>query len=107
MKFRVLDQTGSLEILEKNLDKLPLHYFQNLYEPAYELVTILKAISRCKDEMISCDAYETAANDALTTAHTEEDRERAEKVVEIAKKVYRIYEQGIEKMPMLSTSVIL
>ncbi len=94
-EVRVLDQTGSLEILEKNLDKLPLHYFQNLYEPAYELVTILKAISRCKDEMISCDAYETAANDALTTAHTEEDRERAEKVVEIAK-VYRIYEQALK-----------
>jgi len=92
---RVLDQTGSLEILEKNLDKLPLHHFQNLYEPAYELVTILRAISRCKDEMISCDAYEAAAVDALNSTRTEEDRERAEKVVEIAK-VYRIYEQALK-----------
>src|ERR1035438_4616135 len=58
--LRVLDQTGALALLEENLDKLPLHHFQNHYEPAYELVIILKAISRCKDELISCDAYEAA-----------------------------------------------
>ena len=52
-KVRILDQTGSLGILEDNLAKLPLRYFQNLYEPAYELVHVLRAISRCKDELIS------------------------------------------------------
>ena len=93
--LRVLDQTGALALLEENLDKLPLHHFQNLYEPAYELVIILKAISRCKDELISCDAYEAAAADALQNARDDEELEDAEKVMEIAK-VYRIYEQALK-----------
>jgi len=54
---RVLDQTGSLALLEKNLEKLPLNYYQNLYEPAYELVPVLRMISRCKDELITPEAY--------------------------------------------------
>jgi superfamily I DNA/RNA helicase len=94
-KVRVLDQTGSLALLEKHLDKLPLRYFQNLYEPAYELVTILKAISRCKDELISCDQYEAAGETDLKNAQNETEREHAEKVLEIAK-VYRIYEQALK-----------
>lgn len=46
-KVRVLDQASSLALLEANLEKLPLYHFQNLYEPAYELVTVLRVISRC------------------------------------------------------------
>ena len=48
---RTLDQTGSLALLEENLTKLPLHYYQNLYEPAFELVHVLRMISRCKDSL--------------------------------------------------------
>ena len=50
---RILDEAGSLALLEDNLAKLPLRYYQNLYEPAYELVHVLRAISRCKDELIT------------------------------------------------------
>lgn len=92
---RILDQTGSLALLESQLDRLPLHYFQNLYEPAYELVNVLKAISRCKDELISCDEYQKAADAAVAAARTDDEREDAEKVQEIAK-IYRIYEQALE-----------
>jgi DNA helicase II / ATP-dependent DNA helicase PcrA len=93
--IRVLDQTGSLALLESKLDQLPLQHFQNLYEPAYELVNVLKAISRCKDELITCDAYQAAADTALAGARTDEEREDAEKVQEIGK-IYRIYEQALE-----------
>lgn len=58
---RPLDQTGQLELLEANLEKLPLKHFQNLYEPAYELVPVLRVISRCKDELISPEQYEAEA----------------------------------------------
>ena len=92
--LRVLDQTGSLAILEENLHLLPLNYYQNLYEPAYELVTILKAISRCKDELISCDAYEAAARKELAAAGSDDAHEQAAKLIEIAA-VYRIYEQAL------------
>jgi DNA helicase-2/ATP-dependent DNA helicase PcrA len=91
-KVRVLDQTGSLALFEANLDKLPLRHFQNLYEPAYELVPVLRAISRCKDELVSPAEYRAAADAAAASARTEQDRENAEKLQEIAE-IYRIYEE--------------
>jgi ATP-dependent DNA helicase UvrD/PcrA len=94
-KVRVLDQTGSLALLEANLEKLPLHHYQNLYEPAYELVPVLRVISRCKDELITPDQYRAAADAAFVAAKTDEERESAEKVQEIAE-IYRIYEQALE-----------
>jgi DNA helicase II / ATP-dependent DNA helicase PcrA len=90
-KVRILDQTGALALLEENLDKLPLRHFQNLYEPAYELVPVLRAISRCKDELVSPEEYLAAANAAAACAANEQEREAAEKLQEIAE-IYRIYE---------------
>lgn len=94
-KVRPLDQTGSLALLEANLEKLPLHHYQNLYEPAYELVPVLRMISRCKDELISPDQYRAAADAAFAAAKTDEERESAEKVQEIAD-IYRIYDQALK-----------
>lgn len=95
-KVKVLDQTGSLALLEANLEKLPLRHYQNLYEPAYELVLILRAISRCKDELISPAQYADAANTAYAAAQTDEERKSAEKTQEIAA-VYKIYEQALQE----------
>lgn len=90
---RILDETGSLALLERNLERLPLRHFQNLYEPAYELVPVLRAISRCKDELISWEEYLAAARSDLDAA-TEEERQNAEKAVEIGE-IYRIYEEAL------------
>ncbi len=95
-KVQVLDEAGSLALLEENLDKLPLHYYQNLYEPAYELVHILRAISRCKDECISSAAYLAEAQAALATARTEEERESAERAIEVGE-VYQVYDAALVK----------
>jgi superfamily I DNA/RNA helicase len=92
MNLRILDQAGSLALLEDNLLRLPLRHFQNLYEPAYELVHVLRAISRCKDELITPDVYRLEADAALAAASTEEEREDAEKAIEVAC-VYEAYEQ--------------
>ena len=67
-KVRVLDQAGQLALLEDNLEKLPLRHYQNLYEPAYELVHVLRAISRCKDELITPEQYRKEAQAALAIA---------------------------------------
>lgn len=99
-KVKILDQTGSLELLEANLDKLPLRHFQNLYEPAYELVPVLRVISRCKDDLISHQDYRAAAEAAMAAvdpkqADAEDALEAAEKMLEIAE-IYRIYEAELE-----------
>ncbi len=98
-KVRVLDEVGSLALLEDNLAKLPLHYYQNLYEPAYELVHVLRAISRCKDELITPAAYRAEADAALAGAKAKNDieaEESAEKSLEIAD-IYQIYEDLLKK----------
>lgn len=93
-KVKVLDQTGSLALLEANLETLPLHHYQNLYEPAYELVPVLRMISRCKDELVTPDVYKQAADAWLAAAHDEEEREDADKARELAE-IYRIYEEAL------------
>jgi superfamily I DNA/RNA helicase len=90
---KILDQTGSLALLERNLERLPLRHYQNLYEPAFELVHVLRAISRCKDELIGREEYLAAARSALEAA-SEDQRENAEKAVEIGE-IYRIYEEAL------------
>ncbi len=91
-KVRVLDETGSLGLLEENLARLGLQYFQNIYDPAFELVHVLRAISRCKDELISPENYYIAAESYSEVAKTEEEKEKAQKTLEVA----RIYEQYVQ-----------
>ncbi len=95
-KVRVLDESDSLALLEERLADLPLRHFQNLYEPAYELVNVLRAISRCKDELIKPDAYLKEAEAGLKAATSDEEQERAEKAEEVGK-VYQVYEAALKE----------
>nr|WP_298681672.1 UvrD-helicase domain-containing protein [uncultured Dongia sp.] len=88
---RVLDQTAQLELLESNLPRLPLRHYQNLVEPAYELVYVLQAISRCKDELITPNEYVAAAEAAMRGAPPE-SLEAAEKAIEVGQ-IYKVYEE--------------
>jgi DNA helicase-2/ATP-dependent DNA helicase PcrA len=92
-----IDDAGSLKLLEDRLARLKLHHFQNLFEPAYELVHVLRAISRCKDELVGPAQYRTEAEKALAAAVATGDEEaitQAEKAVEVAG-VYEVYEQAL------------
>jgi superfamily I DNA/RNA helicase len=91
----ILDDAGQLAVLEASLSKLPLKHYQNLYEPAFELVPVLRAISRCKDELVTWDTYLTEAETALRNATTPAETEAAERAVEIGQ-IYRIYQQALE-----------
>ena len=95
-RFRVFDPTASLGLLEANLARLPLKHYLNLYDPAYDLVDILRVISRCKDELISPERYLVEAEAALAVAITPEDVIAAEKAVEVGQ-VYQIYEEELER----------
>ena len=93
---RVLDQAGSLALLEENLAKLPLRHYQNLFDPAFDLVNVLRAISRCKDELISPAGYLVEAEAALANATTDELKLNAEKAIEVAQ-IYQIYEDELTR----------
>lgn len=96
-QVKIIDEAGALALLEANLEKLPLYHFQNLYEPAYELTHVLRAISRCKDELISPEEYRREADAAHAAAQVSGDEEviaAAEKALEIAH-VYRVYEDAL------------
>lgn len=90
-QFQVVDPTAALSLLEDNLIRLPLDNYQNLYEPAYDLVHILKMISRCKDEMITPEELRVAAAESLSAATDAEEQEKSEKALEVAA-IYEIYE---------------
>jgi superfamily I DNA/RNA helicase len=90
-----LDQTAQLALLEANLSRLPLHHYQNLFEPAFELVYVLQAISRCKDELITPEDYLAQANAALAQAGPDEF-EAAEKAVEVGQ-IYKIYQEALRE----------
>lgn len=91
-KLKVLDQTASLALLEENLSELKLQHYQNLYDPAFELVPVLRMISRCKDELITPEEYRKAADAFPSSVLTPEDKEKADKIAEVAG-IYEDYER--------------
>lgn len=91
-KVKILDPTASLALLEANLEQLPLHHYQNLFEPALELAFVVSAISRAKDELIGPADYLAAARADLSLAVDDVAREAAGRAVEVGE-VYVIYER--------------
>lgn len=92
--FKILDEAGSLAILEDRLADLELDHFQNLWDPTLELRSIVRAISRAKDEMVSAAQYESAARATRDAARTPDGIVRAEKAEEVGR-AYRIYEDTL------------
>jgi DNA helicase II / ATP-dependent DNA helicase PcrA len=94
--FDVADESDTLGLLESMLAELPLHYYQNLWDPALELRPILRAISRAKDEMVTPEEYLAAAGASLRAARTDDEIERAARAKEVAE-VYAIYQRALRK----------
>lgn len=91
INVKLLDEAGCLGLLENNLTRLDLHHFLNIYDPALELREVLRAISRCKDEMIPWQQYMAEAEAACASADPAE-REIGEKAKEVAS-IYKAYEE--------------
>jgi DNA helicase II / ATP-dependent DNA helicase PcrA len=102
-RARVLDPVDALFILERHLPLLGLEHYQNLYEPTTHLASILAAISRAKDELVSPDKYAELAGAMLTRAQRENDAEetrKAERAAEVAR-VYQFYQNHLEREGLL------
>ncbi|HYW07308.1 MAG TPA: ATP-dependent helicase, partial [Longimicrobium sp.] len=99
-RLRVLDPASALFMMERMLPALGLVHYQNLYEPTSSLRDLLDAISRAKDELRTPDEYEVLARAMREKAADEEQVERAERALEVAR-VYRIYQGRLDAERMV------
>jgi superfamily I DNA/RNA helicase len=88
---RLLDRTDAVELLEKEFPRLDLVHYRNFYDPTQNVASILAAISRAKDEVVTAKKYAELATAMLQSASTPELQEAAEKAIEVAR-VYQAYE---------------
>lgn len=87
----MLDRTEAVELLEEEFPRLGLVHFQNLFDPTQVISDLLMAISRAKDEVVGPEEYAQLGQEMLANAASLEEREAAEKVLEVAR-VYAAYE---------------
>lgn len=88
---RMMDRTEAVELLEQEFPRLHLLHYRNLYDPTQIIADILAAISRAKDEVVQAEEYAELAESMRRKAVTAEDREAAERAVEVGR-VYEAYE---------------
>jgi superfamily I DNA/RNA helicase len=86
--------------MEQLLPKLELSHYQNLYDPTLPLRDFLQAISRAKDELVDPIKYQQMAEQMVQTASNDEERERAEKVLEVAG-VYQVYQVHLDQEQLI------
>ena len=94
--FSLIDEAEGYFLLRQLADEMQLRHYQKLQAPAYYFPDILKAISRAKDELIDPHEYARLARRMLELAQDEEETQRAEKALEVAR-VYALYEQGLQR----------
>lgn len=87
-----MDRSEAVELLEEEFLRLNLVHYRNLYDPSQNIVDILNAISRAKDEVTDALQYRILAQEMLNNASNAEERETAERALEVAV-VYDTYEK--------------
>lgn len=97
---KLLDPVSALLLMEQLLPKLELSHYQNLYDPTLPLRDFLQAISRAKDELVDPIKYQQMAEQMVQTASNDEERERAEKVLEVAG-VYQVYQVHLDQEQLI------
>jgi superfamily I DNA/RNA helicase/Zn-dependent peptidase ImmA (M78 family) len=92
----LFDRSDAIAVLHEVLPTLPLIHYRNLWDPVMMLKEILTAISRAKDEMTDPARYRALAEKMLASATCPEEKEAAEKCLEVAQ-VYALYEQALRE----------
>jgi superfamily I DNA/RNA helicase len=92
--FTLLDTADGYFLLRRLAGRLPLRHYGHLSHPELHFATLLGAISRAKDELATPADYLRLAEAALASAHTDEERLKAGRAVEVAQ-VYRVYQEAL------------
>jgi Zn-dependent peptidase ImmA (M78 family) len=82
---RLLDRNDAVELLEQEFPRLNLLHYRNLCDPTQIIDDMLTAISRAKDEVVDVQKYTELAAAMLREATMPQERETAEKVIEVAR----------------------
>ena len=83
-EFRVLSQPEQIIFLRERIFELPLRRFRPLGDPTKHLRALCTLVSRAKDEDVSPASYLAWAEGRHTAAETDEERDEAEKHIELA-----------------------
>lgn len=92
----LFDSSDAIEVLEEILPILQLTHYRNLWEPALVLRDVVAAISRAKDEMVGPERYCLLAQAMKSRASNKEERDAADKCLEVAS-IYDRYEEALRK----------
>ncbi|PYQ17751.1 MAG: hypothetical protein DMF79_16770, partial [Acidobacteria bacterium] len=83
-EFRVLTRPEQIIFLRERLWRLPLKRFRPLGDPTQHLQALLGLVSRAKDEDVSPAAYRAWAETQAAAAATDEERDAADRHLELA-----------------------
>src|SRR6266704_539704 len=83
-EFRVLTRPEQVILLRERLWRLPLSGFRPLGDPTQHLQALLGLVSRAKDEDVSPAAYRSWAETQAAAAATDEERDGADRHLELA-----------------------
>ena len=92
----LFDRSDAIEVLEEILPTLPLVHYRNLWDPAIVLREVVVAIGRAKDELTDPGRYRALASAMFDKATNDEEREAAEKCLEVAR-IYELYEAALHE----------
>jgi DNA helicase-2/ATP-dependent DNA helicase PcrA len=82
-EFRVLTRPEQIIFLRERLFCLPLRRFRPLGDPTQHLASLLTLVSRAKDEDVSPAAYRAWAEGQAAAASTEEEKDEADRHLEL------------------------
>ncbi|HEV8189919.1 MAG TPA: ATP-dependent helicase, partial [Ktedonobacterales bacterium] len=94
--FRLVTETEGYFLLRQVTRGLDLRHYQPLTAPALYFPDILQAISRAKDELVGPEDYVERAQALAGAATTSEEREDADKALEIAA-IYQAYQDALQE----------
>jgi DNA helicase-2/ATP-dependent DNA helicase PcrA len=93
-EFRVLTRPEQIIFLRERLFRLPMGRFRPLGNPTGHLQALLGLISRAKDEDVSPDEYLDWASARAALADSDDQRDEAERQLEIAG-FYKAYQEAL------------
>ncbi|HET9112008.1 MAG TPA: ATP-dependent helicase [Ktedonobacterales bacterium] len=94
--FRLITDVEGYFVLRRVINRSPLTHYTPLSDPKMHFRSLLNAISRAKDNLVTPAEYRAAADAMAHRAETAEERQGAERALEIAE-VYAAYQAMLEE----------